>query len=77
VSQRIPLEYVEGVDETTIWLWPDSPDPVTVRVESELWERMQRAAGDDDLEEYVGQLVADDLEGGSEGGSDGGPSQIL
>lgn len=63
MSPRIPLEYVEGADETTVWLWPNDPDPVTVRFPRERWEKIQQAAGEEDLEAYIGRLVADDLDG--------------
>jgi hypothetical protein len=62
MSKRIPLEYVEGPDETTVWLWPDDPDPVTVRFSLEEWEEVQEAAGEQDLEEFLGRVVQEDLE---------------
>jgi hypothetical protein len=62
MQERIPLDYVEGVEETTVWLWPNDPDPVTVRFDREEWRRIEQAAGGDDLEEYIGGLVAADLE---------------
>ena len=62
MSPRIPLEWVEGPDEVTVWMWPDDPDPVTVRFGLEEWARLQTAAGNEDLEEYVGRKIASDLD---------------
>lgn len=59
---KIPLDYVEGADETTVWMWPDSPKPVTVRFDRENWKRIQEAAGDENLEEFIGRKVTEDLE---------------
>lgn len=38
------MDWVEGPEETTLWLWIDSPDTVTVRFERENWEEFKEKA---------------------------------
>ena len=47
VSDRIPVEYVRGVDTVTVWMWPDSPDPVQVEFGLRTWARVERRAAED------------------------------
>lgn len=54
MSDKIPIEYVEGPTETTVWMWPDAPDPVTVRFPSDEWEKIKEAAD----AEYGGDVAA-------------------
>lgn len=61
----IPMEWVIGAEETTLWLWPDSPDPVTVRFPIRQWAKMEKAAeieGYDSVEGYVTKVLRTDLE---------------
>jgi len=62
MTESVPLDYVVGHQETTVWLWPDTPDPVTVRFDRDEWERIQEAAGDESLGQYIGRVVSADLE---------------
>lgn len=57
----IEMDWVEGHDETTVWLWTDSPDPVTVRFTREEWERIEQAA-DGNVERFITEKVVSDLE---------------
>lgn len=61
MTDRIPLEYVEGAEEVTVWLWPQDPQPVTMQVSFEKWDALLEKAGDEDLEEFIGRIVAQDL----------------
>lgn len=64
MSQPIPVEYVEGPEEVTVWLWPNSPDPLTVPVGREEWDdwkaRLEESEHDS-MEELVGDAVANDV----------------
>ena len=65
MRQTIPLEYVEGVEEVTVWLWPDSVDPVTIRFGQDEWDEIVAKAekGEyEDLEEMFGTVLLDELE---------------
>jgi hypothetical protein len=64
MTDRIPLEYVEGVEEVTLWMWPNSPDPLTVTFDLEEWEEIEAKAeevADGDLEAALGQALSNDL----------------
>lgn len=63
-SDTIPMDWVEGPDETTIWLWTDSPDPLTVRMKREKWERFREQVEecDETVPERVTKLITADLE---------------
>jgi len=61
------MEVVRGYDEVTVWMWPDSPDPVTVRFTVRKWARIERKAQREaggDVEKVVGTLLEKDLEDG-------------
>jgi hypothetical protein len=65
MSHRIPLEYVEGAEEVTVWMWPNSPDPLTVRFDLEEWAEIEAKAeevADGDLEKAIGTALLKDLE---------------
>ena len=59
-SDQIPMEWVEGAEETTLWLWPSTPEPVTVRFDREKWERV-KAAAEGDIEGYISRVVLSEL----------------
>jgi hypothetical protein len=64
MTQRIPVEYVEGPNGTTMWLWPNSPESMTVEFDAEEWESIkERVEASDyaDLEEAVGTLLLEEL----------------
>lgn len=66
MTPRVPIEVVHGVDEVTVWMWPNSPDPVTVRFSHHEWAKIERKAeqvADGDIEAVVGHLLNEDLEG--------------
>lgn len=54
------MDWVIGPQETTLWLWTDSPDPVTVRMPRDEWERLREAA-DGDIAAYVTRVLSADL----------------
>lgn len=65
MNSEIPLEYVEGSDETTLWLWPDGPDPLTVRLPREEWERIEAKAETEyegDVQAFISRVITADLE---------------
>jgi len=65
MTPRVPIETVIGVDEVTVWMWPNSPDPVTVRFTLHEWAKIERQAervADGDVEAVVGHLIENDLE---------------
>jgi hypothetical protein len=63
MSTRIPIEYVIGADEVTLWVWANSPDPVTVRFTHREWARIERKAEEigRDIEEVVARLLEKDI----------------
>lgn len=64
-TETIPMDWVQGFDETTLWLWPNSPESFTVRLSLREWaqiERMARAEYDGDIEAYVSRVITADLE---------------
>ena len=61
----VSMEWVTGVDEVTVWLWPETPDPVTVRFSLREWAKIERKARDEyagDVEAFVTRVVTADLE---------------
>ena len=60
MTEEIPIDYVEGVDETTVWLWPNSPDPTTVRFDRDEWVEIEEAA-DGNVEAYISRIIIADL----------------
>lgn len=64
MTERIPIECVRGVEEVTVWLWPNTSDPVTVRFTPHEWAKIERKAervADGDVEKAIGELLQDDL----------------
>lgn len=59
--KSIPMDWVEGAEETTLWLWPDQPDPTTVRFDRGEWEEIEESA-DGDIEAFVSRVITADLE---------------
>jgi hypothetical protein len=60
----IPMEFVVGTEETTVWLWPDTPDPVTVRFSLRKWAKIERKAEREwngDIQALISEVVAQDL----------------
>ena len=66
MSARIPVDYVEGPTGATVWLWPNSPDPITVEFDGDEWseilERVE-ASEYDDVETAISVVLAKDLLG--------------
>jgi len=60
MTEEIPIDYVEGVDETTVWLWPNSSDPTTVRFDRDEWVEIEDAA-DGNIEAYLSRIIVADL----------------
>lgn len=64
-DSRIPMEWVIGVEETTLWVWPESPEPVTVRFPLRKWAKIERAAEEEyggDVRAFVTRVLTADLE---------------
>jgi hypothetical protein len=60
----VPVKVVRGVDEVTLWMWPDRPDPTTVRFDVQEWAVIERKAervADGDVGRVIGQLLDEDL----------------
>jgi hypothetical protein len=60
----IPIDFVRGTEEVTAWLWPNTPDPVTVRLPLRQWAELERTArkiGDGDVERVVAKLLKQDM----------------
>ena len=63
-SPKVPIEYVRGVDEVTLWMWPNSADSVTVRLPLRQWAKLERTAkktANGDVERVVGKLLQQDM----------------
>lgn len=59
------MEWVIGADEVTVWLWPETPEPVTVRFSLHEWANIEKAARDEydgDTEAFVTRVLTADLE---------------
>lgn len=70
----VPMEWVIGADETTLWVWPQSPDPVTVRFPLRKWAKIERAAEVEhggDVRAYVSRVLTASVEEHKEVLSDG------
>jgi len=64
--RKVPIETVIGADEVTVWMWSNSPDPVTVRFSYHEWAKIELQAervADGDIEAVIGHLLENDLEG--------------
>lgn len=64
-SEKIPMDWVEGPDETTLWLWTQTPDPLVVTLTSEEWENIKERAVKDtegDVEEWITRVITADVE---------------
>ncbi|RLM32557.1 hypothetical protein DVK01_20950 [Haloarcula sp. Atlit-120R] len=58
------MEFVRGVDEVTVWMWPNSADSVTVRLPLRQWAKLERTAEktvNGDVERVVGKLLQQDM----------------
>lgn len=65
MERTVPVEWVTGPDEVTAWLWPDAPDPVTVRFPLREWasiERKAEAEYDGDIEAFVTRVITADVD---------------
>ena len=63
-TSKVPVEYVRGVDEVTLWMWPNSADTVTVRLPLREWAKVERKAervAGGDVGAVVGTLLENDL----------------
>jgi len=58
------IEYIVGPDETTLWLWPNDPDPVTTTINSRTWATIERTADEQNISptDAIQRIVADRLE---------------
>jgi hypothetical protein len=66
MTPSVPIEVVHGADEVTVWMWSNSPDPVTVRFSYHEWAKIERKAeqvAGGDVEAVIGHLLENDLEG--------------
>lgn len=65
MTEQIPIETVKGVEEVTAWLWPNGPDPVTVRFSYREWARIERHAEREGIsvEELLVRAVFEDRDG--------------
>ncbi|PHQ46280.1 hypothetical protein DJ68_08215 [Halorubrum sp. C3] len=64
-GNTIPVDWVRGLDEVTVWFWPDSPDPVTMRFPLRKWARIERKARDEhggDVDVLLTEVLTADLE---------------
>jgi hypothetical protein len=64
-KDSISMEWVIGAEEVTVWMWSDSPDPVTVRFPVRKWAKIERKARDEyggDVEAFVTRVIAADLD---------------
>ena len=68
-TDRIPMEWVIGPDEVTVWLWPNSADPTTVRFTVHEWAKIERKCDrlGVDVEEQLAKLISEDLEEHADG----------
>lgn len=60
MSEGVPIEFVRGIDSVTVWMWPNTPDPVQLEFDLRKWARIERQAEremDGDLERYFGSVV--------------------
>jgi hypothetical protein len=61
MSDRPAVDHAAGPDETTVWLFADSPDPLTVTIDSETWAEFEQRAAEDyggDPNALLGDLAA-------------------
>lgn len=66
MTERIPVKYAEGPEEVTVWVWSNSPDPVTVRFPRDQWDEFLEnveAEYGGDLEHFFGDYVTGFIEG--------------
>jgi hypothetical protein len=64
-SDRIPIESVRGVDTVTVWMWPDSPDPVQFDLSLRQWAKVERRAenvADGDIGRVFGAMIESELQ---------------
>lgn len=54
MSDQIAVEYAVGPEETTVWLFADTPDPLTVTFHPHTWAKFEQRAA----EEYDGDAAA-------------------
>jgi len=60
----VPIDFVRGTEEVTAWLWPNTPDPVTVRLPLRQWAKLERTAekiAEGDMERVVGELLQEEV----------------
>jgi hypothetical protein len=66
MEPRVPIDAVRGEDEVTVWMWPNDPDPVTIRFTVRKWARIEQKAEREaggDVERVIGEVLAEDIEG--------------
>jgi len=66
-TDTIPMDWVEGPDETTVWLWPNTADPVTIMLDRAEWDELkarQERSEYQSMDRLIGEAVADDLSDG-------------
>lgn len=59
-SESIPMDWVEGAEETTVWFWPNAPDTVTTRFDRDEWAQIKEQA-DGDVAGYITDVIVSDL----------------
>lgn len=64
MSEGIPVESIQGLGSVTVYLWPNSPDPVVLQLSNRRWARLQRKAeraSDGDVGSVIWSLVEADI----------------
>jgi len=74
MTGKIPIDYVRGIEDVTVWLWPNDPDPVTVRLGYRQFAHLERRARELEgggLEALLGKLLSEEVAGEYLENSDG------
>jgi len=63
-DDKIPLDWVRGPEEVTVWLWTNTANPYTVRFPLRNWAKIERTAEQHfggDIQAYVTQVIGAEL----------------
>jgi len=66
MTDKLSIDYVRGIDDVTVWLWPNDPDPVTLQLAYREWAHLERRARElegGDLEALLGKLLSEEVMG--------------
>jgi len=61
----ISMEWAQGAEETTLWMWPNSGDPTTIRFSLREWAQIEKKADrehDGNIQAYITRVLTADLE---------------